>query len=116
MEKYQERFEDLRVRMLYHNPNLTEQYFIESYISGLKEELVSFIDLAQPSTLEEIYEQAKLHEQALAVMWRKSKVVNKINPSQLVGYYALRIATQGEAHKPQSTKIANLPQGDEKQQ
>ena len=32
VKKYSKRFEDLRARMLYHNPILTEQYFIESYI------------------------------------------------------------------------------------
>ncbi len=58
--------------MLYLNPALSEQHFIESYISGLKE-LVPFIDLSQPTTLEEVFEQAKLHEQALSIIMRKSK-------------------------------------------
>nr|CAD1843416.1 unnamed protein product [Ananas comosus var. bracteatus] len=65
VERYQERFEELRTRMLYLNPTISERHFIESYISGLKEELVPFIDLSRPTTLEEVYEQAKLHERAL---------------------------------------------------
>ena len=62
MEKYQEKFEDMRARMIQYNPALIERYFIESYISGLKEELVLYIDLSHPTTLEEVYEQAKLYE------------------------------------------------------
>ncbi len=82
VDKYQERFEELRARMIYLNPNLSEDHFIQSYISGLKEELIPFINLSNPSTLEEVYEQAKLHEQALAMMWRKHKWVNRSVGSQ----------------------------------
>ncbi len=62
--KHQEKFEDLRAKMIYLNPALSEQDFIESYFSGLKEELISFIDLSQPITLEKVYTQSKLHELA----------------------------------------------------
>ncbi len=48
--------------MLYINPILSEDHFIQSYISGLKKELVPFIDISNPTTLEEVFEQAKLHE------------------------------------------------------
>ena len=68
VEKYQEKFEDMRARMIQYNPALTERYFIESYISGLKEELIPYIDLSHPTTLEKVYEQAKLHEQTLLMM------------------------------------------------
>lgn len=72
VERYQERFEELRARMLYLNPALSERHFIESYISELKEELIPFIDLSCPTTLDEVYEQARLHEQALSIILRKS--------------------------------------------
>lgn len=72
VEKYQEKFEDLRAKMLYLNPTLSEEHFVQSYISGLKEELVPFVDLSHPASLEVVYEQARLHEQALSIMWRKS--------------------------------------------
>ncbi len=62
--------------MLYLNPTLSEDHFIQSYISGLKEELVHFIYLSNPTTLEEVFEQARLHEQALTMMWRRQKVIN----------------------------------------
>ncbi len=57
VEKYREKFEDLRARILHLNPALSESHFIESYICGLKEELVPFIDLTRSTTLEEVYEQ-----------------------------------------------------------
>lgn len=78
VEKYQEKFEDLRAKMLYLNPTLREEHFVQSYISGLKEELVPFIDLSHPVTLEQVYEQARLHEQALSIMWRKSRTSNRV--------------------------------------
>ncbi len=46
----------MRARMLHLNPTLSEDHFIQSYISGLKEELVPFIDLSDPTSLEEVYE------------------------------------------------------------
>ncbi len=73
VERYQEKLEELRARILYLNPTLSEQHFIESYISGLKEELIPSIALSQPATLEEVYEQARLHEQALSIIMRKSR-------------------------------------------
>ncbi len=74
VEKYQERFEELRTQLIYHNPQLTEEhYFISCYINGLKEDLVPFMDMGHPNTLEEAYEQAKLNERALSVISRKYK-------------------------------------------
>lgn len=73
VEKYHERFEELRTQLINYNPRLTEEYLIACYINGLKDELVPFMDIAHPDSLEETYEQAKLHERAIAVMTRKGK-------------------------------------------
>lgn len=100
VEKYQERFEDLRARMLYLNPTLSEEHFIQSYISGLKEELVPLIDISNPTTLEEVYEQAKLHEQALAIMWRRNRMISKPSGVQHQGYNTPRAAAQGHSSRP----------------
>ncbi len=35
VERYQERFEELRTHLLFFNPHLTEEHFISCYISGL---------------------------------------------------------------------------------
>ncbi len=107
VEKYQERFEDLRARMLYLNPTLSEEHFIQSYISGLKEELVPLIDISNPTTLEEVYEQAKLHEQALAIMWRRTRMISKPSGVQHQGYNTPRAAAQGHSSRPTEKRIVN---------
>ncbi|XP_020095072.1 uncharacterized protein LOC109714771 [Ananas comosus] len=95
--------------MLYLNPTISERHFIESYISGLKEELVPFIDLSRPTTLEKVYEQAKLHERALGIIMRKSKVA----------YRAIGETPQGNnTQKTASTvhqRSSNQPYGISKQ-
>ncbi len=86
VENYQEKFEDLRVRMLYLNPTFSEEHFIQSYISGLKEEIIPFIDISNPTTLEEVYEHAKLHNQALSIMWKKHKYMSRGGSGPTQGY------------------------------
>lgn len=71
VERCPDRFEELKTQLLGYNPYLTEEHLIACYINGLKDELVSFIDIAHPSTLEEAYEQATLHEKTLTVMSKK---------------------------------------------
>ncbi len=94
VEKYHEKFEELRARMIYLNPTLSEEYFIQSYISGLKEELIPFIDLSNPNTLQEVYEQARLHEQALAMMWRKHRLTSRPVSNQNTGVQYTRPSYQ----------------------
>lgn len=48
IEKYQEDFESFRSLLLAKNPYLTEQYFLSSFISGLKEELKPMVRLMKP--------------------------------------------------------------------
>nr|CAD1820456.1 unnamed protein product [Ananas comosus var. bracteatus] len=105
VEKYQERFEELRARMLSSTllrtkRGLSEQHFIESYISGLKEELVPFIDLSHPTTLEEVYEQARLHEQALSILMRKSRLNYRATGNLYSGNTMHKTATVGGESRP----------------
>ena len=90
--------------MLYHNPTLTEQHFIESYISGLKEKLVPFIDLSHPTTLEEVYKQAKLHEQALSIVWRKSRMLSRTTSIQIVVHHVKKPVVQEDNTKSKTPK------------
>ncbi len=80
VERYQEGFEDLRTQLLCYNPQLTEEHFIACYIGGLKEELVPFMDIAHPNSLEEAYEQAKLHEKAMATINKRLKGSSRSTP------------------------------------
>lgn len=45
---YQEQFEELRALMLVSNNSLSEQYFISSFISGLKEEIKFVVQMFLP--------------------------------------------------------------------
>lgn len=110
IEKYQERFEDLRAKILYLNSTLSERHFIKSYISGLKEELILFIDLSHPTTLEKVYEQARLHEQALSIIMRKSRVGFRATGTT----FPIRLGLQGE-HKPGNQKPPNQLQAANRQ-
>lgn len=73
MEDYEEKFKELRALMLYHNPHLTESYFIFSFISGLQEDLKSEIKVLEPMTLNQAYEKAKLQEKSFDSILKKAK-------------------------------------------
>ncbi len=77
VERYQEQFEDIRTQLLCYIPQLTEEYLISCYINGLKEESIPFMDIVHPNSLIEVFEQAKLHERALAVINRKLRINTK---------------------------------------
>lgn len=51
--EYQERFEELKALMLAKNPSLSEEYFIQSFISGLKEDIRLVVQMFDPNTLQQ---------------------------------------------------------------
>lgn len=65
MEEYQERFEELKPLMLTKNRNLDENYFISSFISGLKEEIKPMIRMLKPATLTEAFELSQWQEYSI---------------------------------------------------
>ncbi|XP_026441802.1 uncharacterized protein LOC113340978 [Papaver somniferum] len=50
---YKERFEELKALMLAKNPSLYEEYFIHSFISGLKEDIRLVVQMFNPTTLQQ---------------------------------------------------------------
>ncbi|KAK6153045.1 hypothetical protein DH2020_012684 [Rehmannia glutinosa] len=50
---YVDRFEELKACMLLLNKDYSEEYFVASFISGLSEELQSFINMFEPHTLQQ---------------------------------------------------------------
>ncbi|XP_026451994.1 uncharacterized protein LOC113352386 [Papaver somniferum] len=52
--EYQEQFEELKALMLAKNPSLTEEYFIHSFISGLKEDIRMVVQMFTPNTLQQV--------------------------------------------------------------
>nr|XP_027120660.1 uncharacterized protein LOC113737665 [Coffea arabica] len=68
VEEYQERFEELKVLMTMKNPHLSEEYFVSSFISGLKDEIKTMIKMLRPTSLSETFELAVLQENALNLL------------------------------------------------
>ncbi|CAN1751344.1 Transposon Ty3-I Gag-Pol polyprotein [Linum perenne] len=62
---YQEKFEDLRSRMMKLNPALNEAYFINSFISGLDEEIQPVLLMLQPPDLTTAFLQARMEEASI---------------------------------------------------
>ncbi|XP_026415875.1 uncharacterized protein LOC113311250 [Papaver somniferum] len=68
--EYQERFEELKDLMLAKNPSLPEDYFIQSFISGLKEDIRLVVRMFTPSTLQQTIFLARRQE---CIMDRNAK-------------------------------------------
>ena len=62
VEEYQEKFEELKTKMLIKNSQLNESYFISNFISGLKEQVKPMVKISKPDTLSKVFEIAKLQE------------------------------------------------------
>ena len=61
--------------MMIKNPHLGEEYFVSSFISGLKDEIKTMIRILSPATLSEAFEIATLQEDALKLQVRNWKTV-----------------------------------------
>lgn len=58
---YVEKFEELRACMLLRNQNkYSEEYFVASFMSGLSEDLQAFINMFEPSTLQQTIELGRM--------------------------------------------------------
>ncbi|XP_026378286.1 uncharacterized protein LOC113272700 [Papaver somniferum] len=60
--EYQEMFEELKALMLAKNKHLTEEYFISSFISELKDELRIAVQMFSPTTLDKAIYLARMQE------------------------------------------------------
>ncbi|XP_027172283.1 uncharacterized protein LOC113771935 [Coffea eugenioides] len=87
VEVYQEKFEELKTLMLIQNPSFSEEYFISSFTSGLKEELKPMVKMLKPNTLSGVMEVAYLQEQALRLQRRTVKDGNRVVAEPKFGMY-----------------------------
>ncbi|KAL4378560.1 hypothetical protein GQ457_02G035680 [Hibiscus cannabinus] len=100
VDDYQEKFEELKPYMLQHNPHLDEDYFVSSFVSGIKEEIKHRVRVHEPKSLKEASRQAKLHELAMKVEHKKLKYYQR-GPS--VGHTATKAYSPATTIKPQPT-------------
>ncbi|GAB2292378.1 hypothetical protein Dimus_038200 [Dionaea muscipula] len=73
VEEYVEKFEEGRYELLQVYPHQSEEYFISSFVGGLKEEIKAVVKMFKPRTLFEAFHQAKLQEMAIDSLARRSK-------------------------------------------
>lgn len=77
VEEYQEKFEELKPLMLIKNRNLDENYYISSFISGLREEIKPMIRMLKLATLTEAFELSPWQEYSVKVQNKHSKESSK---------------------------------------
>ncbi|KAL4384039.1 hypothetical protein GQ457_15G021620 [Hibiscus cannabinus] len=77
VEEYQEKFEELKPFMIQQNASLDENYFVSSFISGLKEELKHRVKAHRPKTVDEAYRLAKLNELAIEYDIKRQRSFSK---------------------------------------
>ncbi|KAL4278859.1 hypothetical protein GQ457_03G027370 [Hibiscus cannabinus] len=70
---YQDKFKELKPFMLQLNANLNEDYFVSSFISGLKEELKHKVKVHEPKSLADAYRKATLYEISMEIDSKKAK-------------------------------------------
>ena len=63
--------------MMIKNPHLVEEYFVSSFISGLKNEIKTMVKMLKLATLYEAFEMAVLQEDALKLQIRSWKSAPK---------------------------------------
>lgn len=73
VDDYITKFEELKKHMVAQNPNLGELYFVNSFLSGLKEEIASALYRHKPNTLRDAREKARAQECVIEALERKSK-------------------------------------------
>ncbi|KAL5709495.1 hypothetical protein ACHQM5_020179 [Ranunculus cassubicifolius] len=68
LQKYLEKFEELYPLMLLKNKGLTESFFVDSFVSGLKEEIRHTVLMFRPTTLNHAISLARLQEATMESM------------------------------------------------
>ncbi|CAA0816707.1 Unknown protein, partial [Striga hermonthica] len=98
---YVEKFEELRACMICMNHGYTEEYFIASFVSGLSEELQSFINMFEPQTLQQTIELGKKQLLTLEAITKKLK-----NPTKFP-QNSYQAPKRNENYNPVTSKLNN---------
>lgn len=77
MDEYIKRFEELKTYMIGQNKGGTEEYFIESFLSGLKKEIANALYLVKPQTLRDAINQARRQEVYLESLDKRTHGISK---------------------------------------
>ncbi|XP_027171876.1 uncharacterized protein LOC113771497 [Coffea eugenioides] len=77
---YQEKFEELRSIVMLQVPELTESYYIASFLSGLKGEIKSAVKMHRPLSLQAAFEMARWQEHHLELLHKSNRTSLKSGP------------------------------------
>lgn len=103
MDDYITQFEELKKHIVVQNPNLSELYFVNSFLSGLKDEISSTLYLHKPHSLRDAREKERARECVLEAMEKRAKPSFK--PSANVSVATSReFSGYGEKYKGQSSQ------------
>lgn len=73
VSEYRSSFDKLRFMLSQDNPELKERFFINTYISGLREELQNLVLLNKPKTLASAYQSSIVQESIWESLIKKSR-------------------------------------------
>lgn len=102
VESYRNKFEELKLLMHTDNPTYDEAYFINSYLSGLREDLRLCVLSSRPKTLKETYE-ASIYQELL-IEHKKKLRFSLNNKSQNVAQIKSESGTKFRNHSNQNPK------------
>ncbi|CAM8889632.1 unnamed protein product [Rhodiola kirilowii] len=71
---YIQKFEELMGMMIRENPNLSDRYFVYSFVGGLNDAIKSLVRTHNPESIGEAIEKARLHELALKAISKASSI------------------------------------------
>lgn len=95
------------------NGNYSESYYVDSFLSGLKEEISSALYLNKLTTLKNARDKARRQESLIEVKDKRSKGYNKISvggtsSKQSTGPVAFSTGTKESSSKPLPTGVKKL--------
>lgn len=105
VQAYMQEFQEIRILLREDNTTLTEQYFIESFVEGLKEEVGKLVILQKPKSLLEAIEVATHSEELIQLLAKNLKVYPKATLPSLTNQ---NVKSEGKHPKPKVPPIRRL--------
>ncbi|VFQ74615.1 unnamed protein product [Cuscuta campestris] len=106
LEEYVDKFEELKGLLLRKRPNMPQEYFLDSFIAGLKPQIKPFVKAFAPTSVTKAISYARLQEQTVEA-WRTQDKSNK--HSQLQSNMGRNNAPL--LAKPESSTKSSTPTG-----
>ena len=106
IEDYLEKFEELKSLMLIKNPSLPNDYFVDSFIGGLDDNIKHFAKAFNPKTLPEAVKYARLQEATIQALKIPEKPKH-FTPQKVPSHKALLLTPNSTGFKANPTHTPN---------